>query len=163
MNLITAQQNSRLIEWEMHAAVLDTQKPIVIRDDGNDWYTEEFGIVQGRPEVRSHRPRGQGNRPCVHALREPLQCELFGRDWVAGLGWQLVLYRETGNNYVIASRRDELVTVAFDVIGSTRHCYHIPTQLDARNKFCYRLFPCRFEDDADDRPFASCWLGVWPD
>lgn len=163
-NLITAQQNRAAQQESILTAIVDSREPIVVRFDKVqlDWYTDQFGRVEGQPRGKSHR-YNQNGRPCVHALNPLLRCELFGRSWVAQLGWQPCLYKNIlgHDGHVIAARRDDIVTVAFDVIGPLHNCTHQPLKLEERNKFYYKLFPFRF-DDQDDI-FDRAWLGVWPD
>ena len=156
-NLITSQQQSLS---DLRVMLADVP-PVTIWFDGeSDLFTTEYGPVEGHPRVQSHSAN-QAGRPCCHALEPPIRCELFAAEWAAQMRWQPTLYKYGAGMPVIASRKFDIVTLAFDVIGPTQRCSHTPMRLEERNKFCYKLFPFRFWDE--DEVFTRALLGVWPD
>lgn len=154
LNLAGIQQHSQN-EWTDYAMALDRLEPVTItwNADENYYYTTQYGgKIESRQRGRSHSTNGAGRR-CMHALDAPRSCALFSRAWVTQLGWQPIIY-----THCIASRHVDLVTIAFDVVGTTQYCRRKPGALEARNKFCYKLFPMRFDDD--EHVSRSLWLGV---
>ena len=144
--------------------IITQSRPLVtVRfDDDFDCYTTEYGPVRGPVKVKSH---GRGpDRPCVHAIEQPWSQELFSAAWVAQMSWLPALYMVNGG-HVIAAHRNGLLTLAFDAIGRTEFCRleSTPIRLEERNKFYYKLFHMRFEDDPEGEPLAKVLLGVWPD
>jgi hypothetical protein len=127
------------------------------RAAGELW-TDRWGVVVS-PWSKMHQHNR--SRPCVHSLRIPGQCELFGADWVRDLSWQPTLYR-LGAEPVIASRVEDVVTIAFDVVGPLDHCHRKPGRLLDANRWAYRMFPVIF-DDKPGEVYEHIWLGVWPD
>jgi hypothetical protein len=179
MNLITEQQHSRVMP-DIVRRHIEAREPVVVhtnwgghapdargnlvpvpidpsRDAGEMW-TDNYGVVEGS---HSKLHRRNGSRPCVHAIKVPAPTELFSISWVRQLGWQPALYT-IGSCPVIACRVEDLVTLAFDVVGPVLYCHRRPGPLVDANRWTYRMHPFIF-DDRPDEVYPTCWLGVWPD
>jgi hypothetical protein len=179
MNLITTQQRTTRLHkstedhiWASEPVVVHTNYlrhapdrrgnivPVPIdptRDAGELW-TDRYGIVLGS-DSKMHRQNK--SRACVHAIKVPMPTELFGVGWVRQLGWQPTLY-SLGACPVIASRIEDLVTLAFDVVGPVEGCRLKPGPLQEANRWTYRMRPIVF-DDKPGEVYSSAWLGIWPD
>jgi len=140
------------------------QTPIeFVFDNENDLFTTQYGPVAGHVEVKGHRPNGSA-RLCCHAIEPPIRCHLFGWDWVAQMSWYPTLFQLGAGTPVIAARRGDIVTLAFDVVGAVDGCGHVPMKLEERNKFYYKLFPlCFWDDEPRGLPHEKALIGVWPD
>ena len=140
------------MNMQPHPVTPDDEIVTVTLNDHGLW-TCKHGEV-GTPDSAMH---GRGpNRSCIHTLAEPPGCMLFGRDWVNRLLWQPCLY--TDWHPVIASRKDNTVTLAFDRIGPTKGCRNRETRLIGSNRFTYTMFGMRWHDN--EKPWNMAWLGV---
>lgn len=147
----------------LNAIILQNNSPVITvysEDEGNTLQCSEFGRVYSwhhNLQVSHGRKNRSNARACLHR-KEPLPHTMLFADTVFNYNWQPVLVPETGS---IISRQGDVVTLAFDQIGDTKGCTHIPNQHVPENRWAYRLFPMRWWDQ--DEPASYVFLGVWPD
>jgi hypothetical protein len=84
---------------------------------------------------------------------------LFAADWLHQLDWRARICGD--KRAVIARRVNDVVTLAFDVIGPTEDCHHNPNRHKPENSWSYQLYRMRWWDD--ENLFDSVLLGVWPE
>lgn len=146
--------------------IVPAQRPpvSVFKDDDNTVYCNEFGEIHSwKPLLQSGHRSGRSRR-CIHRLEPMPQNILFGADWCAQLTWCATI---CGNKHpVIASRKHDVVTCSFDVLGpivtdNGYRCEHRPTAIKPDFAWQYRLYRIRWWDDKT--PCDNVYLGVWPD
>jgi hypothetical protein len=138
-----------------------TQVTIDVRydEDLKEFRCNEFGVVHSwKPGLQHTHNLGGASRPCVHRDEPMPRTQLFGTDWVRSLCWQLVL--TDGQYPVMACRKQDLVTIAFDRIGPVLGCTNKPNGQKPENRWQYRLYPIHWWDIGDAN---NVLLGVWPD
>lgn len=158
MNLITAQQDNPA------ARLINSREPIVVTMDSllDAGCLTRYGPI-GNPYTTFHcSPKGERvYRPCVHALETPPMQSFFEIERTLQLGWQPRIVTNW-DSPTIAARRQDVVTVAFDCMGSVDGCKNHPTLLPDRLRWSYKLFPFVWSD-MPDKVNTVCWLGVWND
>ena len=135
-------------------------KPIVVEIDRHDCarLSCPYGVVDVPPSAIHDRGWGR----CVHLLADRMpRCTLFARKFVAGLNFQPVTYGLS--TPVIASRRGDVVMLAFDVLDTPIERCRCTTnrRIDDEHRWYYRVHEMRWFDEPDIA--ADLLLGVWAD